>query len=139
MQDKLNIIVMNGTVDKLLAMTTIVSGAVAMDKKVTLFVTFWGLMAFREGAWQDPAQQTLPAEYQQYGPMMQEAMQKMGVKPWMETLRIAKEIGEVEVYACSMTKDMFGLSMDDLDDIVDAEKGVAGFISMSEGAEVVVF
>jgi peroxiredoxin family protein len=139
MKDRLNVIVMNGTVDKLLAMATIVSGAVAMDKKVTLFVTFWGLMAFREGAWQDPAQQKLPAEYQEYAPMMQEAMQKMGVKPWMETLRIAKEIGDVSVYACSMTKDLFGLSMDDLDDVVDDEKGVAGFISMSADAEVLVF
>lgn len=139
MTDRLNVIVMNGTVDKLLAMATIVSGAVAMDKKVTLFVTFWGLMAFREGAWQDPAQQILPAEYQQYAKVMQEAMQRMGVKPWMETLRVAKEIGDVSVYACSMTKDLFGLSMDDLDRVVDGEKGVAGFISMSEGAEVLVF
>ncbi len=139
MKDKLNIIVMNGTVDKLLAMTTIVSGAVAMGKEVTLFVTFWGLMAFRKGAWQDPSQQKLPAEYQEYAPMMQEAMQKMGVKPWMETLRTAKELGEVKVYSCSMTQDMFGMSMDDLEDIVDGEKGVAGFIADSEGAEVLVF
>lgn len=139
MKDKVNIIVMNGTVDKLLAMTTIASGAVAMGKEVTLFVTFWGLMAFRKGAWQDPAQQKLPAEYQEYGPMMQEAMQKMGVKPWMETLRTAKELGDVKIYSCSMTQDMFGFSMDDLEDIVDGEKGVAGFIADSEGAEVLVF
>jgi len=56
MKDKLNIIVMSGTVDKLLAMATIVSGAVAMGKEVKLFVTFWGLMAFKKGAWQDPQQ-----------------------------------------------------------------------------------
>lgn len=139
MDKKLNIIVMSGTVDKLLAMTTIVSGAVAMGKEVTLFVTFWGLMAFRKGAWQDPAQQKLPAEYAEYGPAMQEAMQKMGVKPWMLTLRTAKELGDVKVYSCSMTQDMFGLTFDDLEDVMDGEKGVAGFISDSEGAEVLVF
>jgi peroxiredoxin family protein len=38
-----------------------------------------------------------------------------------------------------MTQDMFGMSMDDLEDIVDGEKGVAGFIADSEGAEVLVF
>ena len=139
MKDKLNIIVMNGTVDKLLAMSTIVSGAVAMDKQINLFVTFWGLMAFRKGAWQDPQQQKLPAEYQEYAPMMQQAMQNMGVKPWMMTLQTAKELGNVSVYACSMTKDLFGMTMDDLEDVVDDEKGVAGFIADSEGAEVLVF
>ncbi len=139
MKDKLSIIVMNGTVDKLLAMATIVSGAVAMEKQVTLFVTFWGLMAFQKGAWMDPAQQKLPAEYQEYAPMMQQAMEKMGVKPWMTTLQTAKELGDVKVYACSMTKDLFGMSMENLEDIVDGEKGVAGFISDSEDAEVLVF
>ena len=139
MKDKLNIIVMNGTVDKLLAMATIVSGAVAMGKEVNLFVTFWGLMAFKKGAWQDPAQQRLPAEYQDFGPMMQERMQSMGINPWMVTLKTAKELGEMKIYSCSMTQDMFGMSMDDLEDIVDGEKGVAGFIADSEGAEVLVF
>ncbi|MEJ2288246.1 MAG: DsrE/DsrF/DrsH-like family protein [Deinococcales bacterium] len=139
MKDKLNVIVMNGTVDKLLAMATIVSGAVAMGKEVNLFVTFWGLMAFKKGAWQDPSQQKLPAEYQEFGPMMQERMQSMGINPWMQTLMTAKEIGEVKVYACSMTKDMFGMELDQMEDVVDDEKGVAGFISMCEDAEVLVF
>ncbi len=139
MKDKLNIIVMSGTVDKLLAMATIVSGAVAMGKEVTLFVTFWGLMAFKKGAWQDPSQQRLPAEYQEFGPMMQERMQAMGINPWMKTLETAKELGDIKVYSCSMTQDMFGMKMEDLEDIVDGEKGVAGFISMCDGAEVLVF
>jgi len=139
MKDKLNIIVMSGTVDKLLAMATIVSGAVAMGKEVKLFVTFWGLMAFKKGAWQDPSQQRLPAEYQEFGPMMQERMQSMGINPWMQTLKTAKELGEIEIYSCSMTQDMFGMKMDDLEDIVDGEKGVAGFIAMCDGAEVLVF
>lgn len=139
MNGKYSIIVMNGTVDKLLAMATIVSGAVAMGKDVTLFVTFWGLMAFKKGAWQDPAQQKLPAEYAEFAPMMGEAMQKQGVAPWMQTLRVAKELGEVKIYACSMTKDLFGMELEHLEDIVDGEKGVAGFIADSEGAEVLVF
>ncbi len=139
MKDKLNIIVMSGTVDKLLAMATIVSGAVAMGKEVTLFVTFWGLMAFKKGAWQDPSQQRLPAEYQEFGPMMQERMQSMGINPWMKTLETAKELGDIKVYSCSMTQDMFGMKMEDLEDIVDGEKGVAGFISMCDDAEVLVF
>ena len=139
MKDKLNIIVMSGTVDKLLAMATITSGAVAMGKEVTLFVTFWGLMAFKKGAWQDPQQQRLPAEYQDFGPMMQERMQSMGINPWMQTLKTAKEIGDIKVYSCSMTQDMFGMKMEDLEDIVDGEKGVAGFISMCDDAEVLVF
>lgn len=139
MKDKLNVIVMSGTVDKLLAMATIVSGAVAMGKEVNLFVTFWGLMAFKKGAWMDPSQQRLPAEYQEFGPMMQERMQSMGIKPWMQTLKTAKELGDMHVYSCGMTQDMFGFKMEDLEDVVDDEKGVAGFIAMCEDAEVIVF
>ena len=102
-------------------------------------MTFWGLMAFKKGAWQDPSQQRLPAEYQEFGPMMQERMQAMGLQPWMQTLKTAKELGDMKVYACSMTKDMFGLELDQMEDIVDDEKGVAGFISLCEDAEVLVF
>lgn len=38
-----------------------------------------------------------------------------------------------------MTKDLFGMELEHLEDIVDGEKGVAGFIADSEGAEVLVF
>ncbi len=139
MADKMNLILMNGTLDKLLAATTITSGAVAMGKEVTIFVTFWGLNAFRKGAWADPAAQKLPADYQQYAPALKEAMQRMGVKPWIETLKTAKELGNVKVYACGLTMDMFGLKLADLEDVVDGEKGVAGFVGDSEGAQVLVF
>ncbi len=136
---KMSIIMMNGTTDKLLAMATIVSGAVAMGKEVDIFVTFWGLMAFKKGAWMDPSQQRLPAEYQEFAPMMQQAMQSKGVKSWMETLKIAKKLGDIKVYACGMTMDLFSLKLGDMEDIIDDEKGVAGFIGDSEGAEVLVF
>lgn len=45
--ERFSIVLFSGTVDKILAATTLTSGAAAMGKKVTLFLTFWGLMAFR--------------------------------------------------------------------------------------------
>ena len=48
MADKMSIIVFSGTVDKLLAVSTLATGAAAMGLQVDIFLTFWGLNAFRK-------------------------------------------------------------------------------------------
>ncbi|MEO6742254.1 MAG: DsrE/DsrF/DrsH-like family protein, partial [Chthoniobacteraceae bacterium] len=42
--DKVSIVLFSGTTDKLMAASVIASGAAAMQKQVTIFLTFWGLM-----------------------------------------------------------------------------------------------
>lgn len=137
--NKMSLIVFSGTVDKLMAATVLTSGAAAVGMKVDIFVTFWGLMAFRKGASQDPAQQKISAEFSEFGPAMQQAMKAKNVKSWLEMLRDAQDIGEVNVYACGLTMDMFGLKMEDFEDVVKGVKGVTGFMAEAENSKVTLF
>lgn len=49
--DKFSIVLFSGTVDKIMAAVTMASGAAAMQKDVTIFLTFWGLIGFRKDDW----------------------------------------------------------------------------------------
>lgn len=133
MADKLSIILFSGTVDKLMAASILATGAAAMDQQVTIFLTFWGLMAFRKGDWQQ--NQRLSADFADYAPMAMQAMETHKVPSWMQTLKEAMEVGNVKVYACGMTMDLFGLSLDDLEPVVSDVIGVAGFVSEAEGGQ----
>ena len=62
MANKMTLIVFSGTVDKLMPVGILASGAVAMGLEVEIYLTFWGLQAFRQGA---PQQVTkMSAEYE---------------------------------------------------------------------------
>lgn len=136
---KMSIILYSGTVDKLTAAAILATGGVAMDMQVNIFLTFWGLLAFKKGAWKDPEQQKLPAEYADFAPMMMEAVQQNKVKPWLEILQEAREIGDVNVYACGMTMDLFGLKLEDMEDIVTDIQGVAGFVAEAKESGITLF
>ena len=46
--DKMSIVLFSGTVDKLMPVGIMASGAVAMGMEVDIFATFWGLNALRK-------------------------------------------------------------------------------------------
>lgn len=133
MQDKLSIIVFSGTVDKLMAASIVATGAAAMGKEVNLFLTFWGLMAFRKDDWK--TNQRMSADFADYAPMAAQAMQAKKVPSWLETLRSGMEVGTIHVKACGMTVDLFGLTLADFEDVVSEITGVASFVAESEGGQ----
>lgn len=137
MADRMALIVFSGTVDKLTAVATLTAGAAAMDMEVDLFLTFWGIEAVKKGAKEQPPRIT--AEYADYAPMMMELMQAKNVPYWLDTLKNAREIGNIKVYACSATMELFGMSKDHLDDVVDEVTGVANFIEMAKDAKITLF
>jgi len=138
-RQKMSIILYSGTVDRLTAAAILATGGAAMDMQVNIFLTFWGLLALKKGAWQDPQQQKISAEFAEYAPMIMEAVQANKVKPWIQLLREAREIGEVNVYACGMTMDLFGLTLDDMEDIVTDVQGVAGFVAEARDSAITLF
>jgi peroxiredoxin family protein len=133
----MSIILFSGTVDKLMAASNLAVGGIAMDLQVDLFLTNWGLMAFKRDAWKSNT--ALPAEFAEYGPAMMAAMQERNVPSWMDILVQAKELGDLRVIACSMTMELFGISLDDLEPIVDDVSGVAGFIGTAQDASITLF
>ena len=133
MQDKLSIVLFSGTVDKLLAASIITAGAAAMGKEVTIFLTFWGLMAFKKDAWKTNTR--LSKDFEDYGPAAMRAMQEKKVPSFMQTLKDAMEIGNVKVKACGMTMDLFGIKLDDLEPVVSEVTGVGTFVEDSSGGQ----
>lgn len=135
-EERLSMVVFSGTVDKLMPVGIMASGGVAMGQEVNIFLTFWGLMAFKKEAWK-----SLPMskEYEHMGPMMQQIMQERHVPSFLDTLRTAKELGDVKVYACGMTMDLFGLKLEDLEDVVDGVAGVGEFVDAAKEGKMTLF
>jgi len=137
MNKRMSLVVFSGTADKLIAVSTLATGAAAMGMDVDLFLTFWGLEAFRKGAKAQPPR--IAAEFADYGPVMMELMQAKQVPHWLDTIRAAREIGDVNVYACSATMELFGIQKEDLEDVVDEVIGVATFIDKAKDAAISMF
>ena len=134
MNDKFSIVLFSGTVDKLMAATTMIAGAAAMSKEVTLFLTFGGLIAFRKDAWKTNKQ--FSADFADYAGPALELMQVKQVPSWMTVLEQAREIGDITIKACGATMDLFDIKLTDLEPIVGEVTGVASFIEESTGGTI---
>ncbi len=137
MTDKMAMVLFSGTVDKLLPVGIMASGAVAMGMDVDIFATFWGLNAMRKDML--TTNMKMSKDFEEMGPAMMQLMQQKNVQPWFETLKKAKEIGNVRVHACAMTFDLMGLKKEDMADFVDDVVAVGEFVDMAKDAKMTLF
>ncbi|HZD79724.1 MAG TPA: DsrE/DsrF/DrsH-like family protein [Actinomycetota bacterium] len=124
----LSLVLFSGTDDKLNAAAVLTAGAAAMGRKVNLFLQYWALDAFR--ADRIAKDHGVAPEA---GPAGAQILQRHGGQHWSEIFQQAKSIGEVAIHACSLSMEMFGLTMDDLDPVVDDQEGVASFFMEVDG------
>lgn len=137
MAERMSLVLFSGTLDKLMAASILATGGAAMGMEVDIFLTTWGIEAFRTGAYK--TNRRISTDYEDYGPVMMEAMQAKKAPTWMENLLGAKEIGEVKISACSMTMELFGLQLSDLEPIVDEVTGVATFVERARESQISLF
>ncbi len=137
MADKLAMVVFSGTADRLFPVGVLTSGAVAMGMDVEIFLTFWGLQAFSKKAQGAPPK--FSTDYADMAPMFAQVLKEKNVPSPVETLRKAKELGNVKVYACTMTMDLLGQKKEDFIDLVDATAGVGEFMDKARDANVTLF
>jgi peroxiredoxin family protein len=137
MEDRMSIIVFSGTVDKLMAASILATGGAAMGMEVELFLTTWGLEAFRKDAYK--ANMKVSKDFEEYGPVMMEQMMAKKVPSWMDNLKSAMEVGDVKIYACSMTMELFDMKLADLEPIVTEVTGVATFVERAKEGRVTLF
>lgn len=133
----LSIVLFSGTDDRLAAAAVLVAGAAAMGRKVNVFLQYWGLAAFRK----DQMRRVRPLSAEATSQQAQELRraEKSGrAQHWSDTLRQAREIGDVSIHACALTIDVFGFTKDDLDPLVDGVEGVAAFMLEATGAMVFI-
>ena len=133
MSDSMSVVLFSGTDDKLHAAATIAAGASAMGRPVNILLQFWALDAFRnESIVKDHG---LASDAARPGSATRTA--PPGSLPWAETFRQVKELGDVQIRACSASMDFLGLRASDLDPLVDDVCGIASFLVDAETGPVV--
>ncbi len=137
MENRMSLIVFSGTGDKLMAASILTTGAAAMGMEVEVFLTTWGIEAFRKGSYATNTK--ISKDFEEYASVMMEQMMKKQVPSWMDNFKGAKEIGDVKIYACSMTMELFGIKLEDLEPIVDDVTGVATFVEHASEGRVTLF
>lgn len=125
MDQPLNLIVFSGTDDKLQAAAVLTAGAAALGRPVHLFLQYWALDAFR--ADRIDGDHGLAPEAGVAGRAAVDALRMAGQASWADTLRQAKDLGGVDIQACSLSMDLLHLAESDLDPLVDGVEGVTGF------------
>lgn len=128
MEDSLSLVLFSGTDDKLQAAAVLAVGAAAMERKVNVFLQYWALDSFR--ADRVVKDHGVAPEAGEAG---LRAMQEQGKTHWSELFRQAKDLGDVRIYACADSIEMFHLTQDDLDPLVDGIWGVASFFLEADG------
>ena len=136
MDEPLNLVLFSGTDDKLQAAAVLTAGAAALGKPVNIFLQYWALDAFkRERIERDHG---LAPEAGAEGRRHVDALRSAGQVSWAETFRQAKELGSVDIEACSLSMDLLGVDESDLDPLVDGVEGVTAFY-LNAGEGQVVF
>ena len=136
MSEPLNLVLFSGTDDKLQAAAVLAAGAAALDKPVNIFLQYWALDAFR--AEKIGLDHGLSPEAGVDGRAAVDALTRAGQAPWAETLRQAKDLGSVDIQACSLSMDLLHLELGDLDPLVDGVEGVTAFY-LNAGEGQVIF
>lgn len=125
--EPLSLVLFSGTDDRLNAAAVLTAGAAALGRPVHIFLQYWALNAFRADVIDTP--RGLAPEAGPSGAAAVAALRAAGAQSWADTLRVAKEIGEVDVQACSLSMDLLDLEQEQLDPLVDGVEGVTAFYS----------
>jgi len=135
MDDSINFVVFSGTDDKLQALAVMSAGAAALEKKVNIFLQYWALDAFSKA--RIDQDHGLAPEAGAEGRAKVDALAKAGQASWMDTLRMARELGGIDIQACSLSMDLLGLEESDLDPLVDGVEGVTAFYLNAGDGQIV--
>jgi peroxiredoxin family protein len=132
MNDALSLVLFSGTADKLHAAATLAAGAAAMDRPVNVLLQYWALDAFRA----DRVDVDHGLAFDAQAPGSSRPIAGTAAIPWLETFRMAKELGEVSILACSGSLDVLGIDVTALDPLVDASGGIATFLMAAEDGQI---
>jgi peroxiredoxin family protein len=133
-EQPLNIVLFSGTDDRLQAAAVMIAGAAALGRKVNVFLQYWALDAFRKDRIADD--HGLAPEAGEAGARLVAEAAKAGQSPWYFTIGQAKELGEVDIQACSLSMDVLKIEEEDLHPLVDGVQGVTAFYLNAEDGHI---
>ena len=136
---KMTIGLFSGSIDKLTAAGVILSGAVADDMEVEVFVLLQGARAFLKDVAGDTSKLGM-AENAELKEEFLASMKKLNVSPWLEFFKQAKELGDVKVYICGLAGKIWGGEvLEDFVDLADDMVGIGECITSMQESDVHLF
>jgi peroxiredoxin family protein len=129
MSDKISIVCITGTREKLQMAAMIASVSVATGKEVTVFLSMNAMPYFVKGRDED-----VPIEGE-----VGKLLEGKGVPPFKQLFQQSVELGDASILPCSMAMDVMKLSQDDLDEELGPATGLTKFLSEAEGSQVYTF
>jgi len=133
MDDSLSLVLFSGTDDKLNAAAVLAVGAAAMGRRVNVFLQYWALDSFRsDRIHKDHG--VAPEAGPEGASLVARAAEEENHQHWSSLFEQAKALGEVGVHACALSMELFDITKEDLDPLVDDVEGVAAFMADATGA-----
>ncbi len=129
MTQKLSIVCVAGTRERLQMAAMVASVAAATGAEVRVFLSMNALGYFVRG-WSDEA----PAE----GPMG-DLLAREGVPPFKQLFQQAAELGDAKILPCSMAMDILRLEKEQLEPPLGPPTGLTRFLSDAEGGQMLAF
>lgn len=129
MTQKINIVCVSGTHEKLQMAAMIASVAAATGDQVSVFFSMNALPYFVKGhAAQAPAEGEFGA-----------LLNQKGVPPFKQLFRQAAELGEAKLLPCSMALDILRITKNELDPEFGPPTGLTRFLSDAAGGQLLTF
>lgn len=129
MTQRINIVCVSGTHEKLQMAAMIASVAAATGDQVSVFFSMNALPYFIQNNNEDA-----PAEGD-FGVIMAE----QGVPPFRQLFKQAAELGDAKLLPCSMAIDLLKINSDDLAPEFSPPTGLTRFLSDAEGSQLLTF
>jgi len=125
------IVLASGELERLQAVANIASVAAVSDVPVDVFATMDGLEAFDV--------ETVENKSFEGGAIAKAMLESTDVEIplFTESFGRAKEMGPFAVYACELSMDLLGKSVDDYVDLFDGVLGVSGFLTKAADKQVI--
>jgi peroxiredoxin family protein len=125
------IVLATGKLERLQAVGNIASIGAASDIPIDVFATMDGLEAFDE--------ERIEAMDFEMGPVAEAMLsnEDMDMALFVENFERAKDLGPMSVYACELSIDALGKSIDDYADVFDDVLGVSGFLAYAQDKQVI--
>lgn len=129
----------SGSLDKMTAAGVIISGAVADDMEVDVYVLLQGARAMLKDVVEHKDKINM-AENAELREEFIQACKNLNVKEWHEFFREAKEIGNVKFHICGLAGKLWGgEKIEDFVDFADDIVGISEYITKAEEADIHLF
>ena len=120
--------------DKSMAAFILAAGAAAKGMDVTMFFTFWGLMAMKKGG----ADKVKLSKFRMFTGFMKSTMKKHNVAPLDELIKDCGEMG-VRMVACEMTMELMNTPKESLRSEITEIGGVGTYLDAAGESNITLF